>query len=220
MIPTSIDKEDMREIQEEIKEKSIIEDKFEVNEINSVAGVDQAFIEEKKIISGSVVLNCDFSVIDKNYVTRDINFPYISGFLAFREGNSVLESIKKLKIDPDLVILDGSGILHPRKAGLATHIGLNLNKPTIGVIKNPFCGEKERNVKKVGEYSKVKIDKETVGYCFKSKSECNPIYISPGHKISKKTSLKISKYFIKNHKLPEPIRNADNYVNQVKSQII
>jgi deoxyribonuclease V len=194
--------------QERLAKKIVLNDSF--GEIKTIAGVDQAFVGNN-VISGIVVLSYpDLKVIKKKWATKKSDFPYIPGLLTYKEGPSIVEAYKKLKIQPDILIVDGSGIAHPRGIGLASHIGLVLDKPTVGVTKTKLVGEYE----KTKEYSKLIYEGKHVGYILKRK-KYKPIFISPGHKISLETSLKIVRNCLKN-RLPEPIKIAHEYVNEVK----
>jgi len=182
------------------------------------AGVDQAFLDDK-IISAIVVCVTPFmSVLEKKHVIAKIDFPYIPGFLSFREGPPIIKVFKKLQNTPDILLVDGNGILHPRGIGLASHVGLLLNVTSIGVAKSLLCG-KFKKVKGVGSYSPIIYEDRTIGYAYKSKKNCKPIFISPGHRVSFKTSLKIVKECIGKYKLPIPLRLAHFHANEIKMKL-
>ena len=210
-------KEELIEIQEKLKKRIILNDVLP-QEIKTIAGVDQAFLEDR-IISAIVV--CDASsmnVVEKKYVVAKTNFPYISGFLSFREGPAIIKVFKKLQNTSDVLLVDGNGILHPRGVGLASHVGFILNIPTIGIAKSLLCG-KFKKVKDVGSYSPVIYGGKTIGYAYKSKEKCKPIFISPGHKVSLNTSMKMVKECIGKHKLPIPLRLAHIHANEIKMKL-
>ena len=128
-----MDRKDLLEIQKTIASKSITLDRFE--KIKIIGGVDQAFLDDK-IISGIVLLDYNsLEIIDKVYTVMDVDFPYIPGLLAFREAPSIIKAYAELNTKPDLLVVDGCGINHPRFAGLATHVGVELDVPTVGVAK-------------------------------------------------------------------------------------
>ena len=202
-----IDTGKLRAKQIEIIKKLSLKDEFK--KIERIVGFDQAFLNDK-IISAAVV--CDYNsleIIEKKYVVEEVKIPYIPGFLSFREGPAITKAYRKLKTKPDIVMIDGNGILHPIKAGLATHVGIILNTPTIGVAKSLLLG--------VVKNRRVYVDGEVRGYELYTKKGCKPIYVSPGHKISLKTSVKVVKDCVRGHKLPEPLRLAHLYANEVKS---
>ncbi|MCD6558075.1 MAG: deoxyribonuclease V [Candidatus Aenigmarchaeota archaeon] len=197
--------------QKELAEKVITTDNLDIDKIEYIAGVDQAFPDKNSIISGIVVLEYKtLEPIEKVHVKTKASFPYIPGFLSFREGPAILKAYKKLRSEPDVLMIDANGILHPRRIGLASHIGVLLKKPTIGVAKSLLCGEQKGNY--------IIMDDEKIGYVFFSRSGCNPIFISPGHMLSLRSSVKITKNCLAGYKLPEPTRLAHQYVNEIKRE--
>ena len=202
--------EKLKEEQLKLAKKVIISDNFK--KIGKIAGVDQSFVGEN-IVSGIVVCSYkDSEPLEKKYAVIEAKFPYISGFLSYREGPAVVESFNKLEDKPDILLVDGNGILHPRRIGMASHIGILLDMPTIGVAKSLIGG------KIIG--GTVYMEKEARGYELITREHSKPLYISPGHKVSLKTSLEIVKKCIKSpHKLPEPLYLAHRYVNKVKENL-
>ena len=144
-----------------------------------------------------------------------VEFPYIPGLLSFREAPAIIEAFHRLDKKPDLLLIDGCGINHPRFAGLATHVGVLLDIPTIGVAKNILCGS-GAIPGKPGEANLIRYHDREVGYYFKSKKGCRPLIVAPGHKVSLDTALNIVKNCIRKHKLPEPTRLAHLCANKLK----
>jgi len=187
--------------------------------LERLGGVDQAFIKGK-IISGMVVLDySELKVIERAYSIKILNYPYIPTFLTFREGPAIISVFNKTKLKPDLLLVDGAGINHPRKAGLATHIGVALDIPTIGITKSILCGEAEIPFEE-GKASPLVYAEEQVGWLLKSCKKCRPIVIAPGHKVSLSSSLSIAQHCLLGHKLPEPLRLSHIYVNQVRKTLL
>jgi deoxyribonuclease V len=223
--------EELYRIQEEIASKAVIEDKLSLKELKLIAGADQAFFYEskndtenedrqEKIISAVVVLEYpSMRFIDYSYSVMPVDFPYIPGLLSFREAPAIINAFHALKNKnkPDLLVIDGCGINHPRFAGLATHVGVILDVATIGVAKNLLCGKGEVPGEE-GEEHVIKYEGREVGYYLKSQKGCKPIIVAPGHKVSLDTSLKIIKNCLKVHKLPEPTRIAHLYANKIKKE--
>ncbi|HEX54734.1 MAG: deoxyribonuclease V [Candidatus Altiarchaeales archaeon] len=202
-------------IQERLARRVVIEDRIP-EEINTIAGVDQAFINDD-ILSCMVLLEYpDMNIIETKISRIGVEFPYIPGFLAFREAPAILSVYRKLEKKPDILLVDGHGIAHPRGIGIASHVGVLLNKATIGVAKKVLVGNYEIP-ENIGEHKNLIYNGKVVGFVFKSRYRCNPIFISPGHNISLQTSLKITKKCIKNHKLPEPIFLAHRIVNEYRN---
>lgn len=200
----------LKEEQLKLSKKVIISDSFD--ELRLVAGVDCAFNHEK-IIAAIVV--CDYKsleVKEKAFSVADEKIPYIKGFLVYREGPAITEAYNKLQLKPDVLIFDGNGILHPRRCGLASHIGILLDQASIGVAKQLMAGEINGNV--------VYMDKEARAELVVSREHSKPVYVSPGHKISLKTSVEIARKCLKfPHKLPEPLHLAHKYSNQIRDKI-
>lgn len=139
-----------------------------------------------------------------------VKFPYIPGYWAFRELNPMIKQLRRVKQErglPNLIFVDGNGRLHPRKAGLATHLGVVLNHPTIGVAKKLLCGRRTKELDKVGQLEPIRVGDEQLGVAVKTYSPANPIYVSVGHKVSLTEAADLAVKFSK-FKLPEPLRLA------------
>ncbi len=219
-----MDLEKLRRFQEELAKRVVLEDLIKLDELRFVLGVDQSFVGKKqeKVISACVALTFpELKQIDRNVCIEDVNFPYIPTFLMFREGDPAVRAVKpvleKLDRKRTVVIVDGSGIAHPRRCGLATYIALKLRVPTIGVTKRKLYGDVEYP-KEVMEAKPIYDGDEVIGYALKPCKLCKPIFISPGSYVTPKTALEIVKACIKNHKLPEPIRLAHELATRSKSQ--
>ncbi|MBU4501938.1 MAG: endonuclease V [Nanoarchaeota archaeon] len=216
-----IELDKLKETQKKIAQKVSVKDSFKISDIKTVAGFDIAYHDKKVICAGVVVDYKTLEVLDKRYTISDEKFPYIPGFLMFREGPPIVETYQELKIQPDVILIDGGGILHPRKSGIASYVGVSLNKPTIGVIKKLLLGEASEG--------KIYVDKDTIdgkvkelrGERLETKTGARPIFISPGHKISVATSTKIAKNcLVKGRKLPEPLRLAHRYANKAREELV
>jgi len=219
-----MDLEKLRRFQEELAKRVVLKDLIKLDELRFVLGVDQSFVGKKqeKVISACVALTFpELKQIDRNVCIEDVNFPYIPTFLMFREGDPAVRAVKpvleKLDRKRTVVIVDGSGIAHPRRCGLATYIALKLRVPTIGVTKRKLYGDVEYP-KEVMEAKPIYDGDEVIGYALKPCKLCKPIFISPGSYVTPKTALEIVKACIKNHKLPEPIRLAHELATRSKSQ--
>lgn len=203
--------EEMYEIQERVSERAIFED--EHGEVETGAGVDQAFPGDR-VVSCAVSMR-GRSVVERSYVEEEAVMPYVPGLLAFREMPAAMAAVDGLEEQPDALLVDGSGRIHPRFAGLATHLGVALDLPSVGVTKNLLCGETEEPTE-VGEANRVVYEGRLVGYSFLSKERCNPIYVSPGHRYSPEGALRLVRNWLQGHKLPEPIFEADRCVSKIQ----
>ncbi len=195
----------LREYQLKTKEKIILKNKY--NNIRYIGGIDASYKNNKIYV---VLYILDKEKNEEHIIkhSEQIPFPYIPTYLAFRETPAFLKTIKKSKIKPDIILVDGNGILHPKEIGQASQLGVETHIPTIGVAKSLLCGKLENKVTQQKPISKVLKDQKLIGYAYLSSSRAkNPIYISPGHKITSKSSLQIVKKFC-NYKIPKPIRKA------------
>jgi deoxyribonuclease V len=194
-----------------------------------VAGVDQGF-EGDRATSGVVVLRGD-RVVERVHATERTGIPYVPGLLSFREGGAILSAFQRLDTDPDLVFLDGSGRIHFREAGLATHIGVTLDVPTIGVAKSLLCGQPRESLEDplpAGARVPIEADEDVtapngtgIGYAVQTRQYdspnryINPLYVSPGHRVSAATAADLVERFTAGYKLPEPTRLADRYAAEL-----
>ena len=200
----------LKEEQLKLAKKVTLKDSFDNSEL--IAGVDCAYNQYDAI---AAIVVCDYKTMEvkeKVFAVVKAKVPYLKGFLAYREGHAISEAYAKLENKPDLMIFDGNGILHPRRIGLASHMGVLLDIASIGIAKQLLVGEINGN--------KVYVDKEARAELIVTKEHSKPIYISPGHKISLKTSVEIVKHCIKfPHKLPEPLHLAHRYANEIREKI-
>jgi deoxyribonuclease V len=207
-------------LQEKIASRIVLEDRFS-EEV--VVGVDQAFISRKDgkemVVSGAVAFDSSLLPHSKSWAILDTTFPYLPGLLSFREGPAALEAVKRLKARPTILFVDGCGINHPRRAGLASSIGVTLDVPTIGVSKNVLCGSFDPP-DRVGDASPLVYEGECVGHVLFSKKRCRPIVVAPGTRVSVDSALDLARRYLRDHKLPEPCFVAHQHANQVKSRIL
>jgi deoxyribonuclease V len=197
-----------------------------------VAGVDQAFLDDRAV--SVVVVRRGGTVIERAHAVTDLEVPYIPGLLAFREGGPILAAFAELTCDPDLVVFDGSGRIHYRQAGLATHIGVTLDIPSVGVAKGLLCGTPEADVdgRPEGWRTPILADDdvenaepgERIGHALQSRQYdsrpiVNPIYVSPGHRVAVDTATDLVERLCDGYKLPEPTRLADAYADEVKRDV-
>lgn len=228
-----LDREKMEALQKEIADKAVFEDNidFSVDELDeqTVVEIDQAFLEDR-VLSGAVVIK-DGEIIERKYAVEDTLMPYIPGLLAFREGSSIVKVLEKLEHEPDLLVLDGSGRIHFRKAGIATHIGVIFDIPALGIAKNLLCGNPEASTEELEKAEKVPIYADNqmdvegvIGYAVQTKHydsyRINPVYVSPGHKLSEETAAELALEAVEDYKLPRPTYEADKYVGEVKEEIL
>ncbi|OKS86760.1 deoxyribonuclease V [Mucilaginibacter polytrichastri] len=186
--------------------------------IRIIGGADISFNKYSEIVYAGIILlkYPEMTVISHASVVSRTSFPYISGLLAFREVPALLEVWNKLDIKPDLLVLDGQGIAHERRLGIATHFGLVTDVPTIGSAKSRLRGKYAEPANEVFAQSPMYDRDEVIGTALRTKRNCNPIFISPGHRISMEQSVEVIKNCIRGYRIPEPTRHAHLLVNKVR----
>ena len=191
------------ELQNEFSKKVITHDYLNNNNISNVCGIDVSYKDLNAFCSAVIVNKNTLEIIEIVNEKSIISYPYIPGLFMLREGEPLLKIVRLLKNLFDVLLIDGHGILHPRKCGLASYVGLMIDKPTIGVAKNLLCGS-------ILENNYIEFNKTILGYRLKNNRK--DIYISVGHKISLETSIDIVKKLTKKSEfIPEPLRIADIY---------
>ena len=186
--------------------------------IETIAGCDISFDKFSPILhAGIVVLRLpSLEVVEKSGVEMETQFPYIPGLLSFREMPPLLEAWAKLKTEPDAVMLDGQGIAHPRRFGIAAHFGLVVDRPAFGCAKSVLVGTFETPVPERGNWTPLLHKGETVGAAVQTKNEVNPVYVSPGHKIDLAGAIQLALQCDGGYRVPEPTRRAHLLVNQLR----
>lgn len=201
--------EEATAIQEELRGQVIVKD--DLPQVRYVAGVDAGYQEQEQQTQAAVVVLSfpDLQLCDQAIARCPTQFPYIPGFLSFREVPAVLEALEQLTIMPDLLLCDGQGLAHPRRFGIACHLGVLTNLPTIGVAKSRFIGTHEVLPPERGSWQPLLDQGETVGAVLRSRSQVNPLYISIGHRISLLTALDYVLRCTPQYRLPETTRMSD-----------
>ena len=201
--------EEATAIQNQLSGEIITSD--QLGEVKYVAGVDVGF-EDNYAISRAAVAVLSFpelQLIEQAIARRPTNFPYIPGFLSFREVPVVLDALSQIKITPDLILCDGQGIAHPRRFGLACHLGLLITVPTIGVAKSRLIGQHEELPPEKGNWQPLRHRGEVIGAVVRSRTGVKPLYVSPGHRISLPTAIDYVLRCTPKYRLPETTRWAD-----------
>ncbi|SMP07158.1 Endonuclease V [Desulfurobacterium pacificum] len=197
--------------------------------VNFIAGCDLTFLNPYKTpttgIGAFVVLSFpDLEVVERVYAVMNVNIPYVPGFLAFREIPLLLRTFRKLKNKPDVVIVDGHGIAHPRRLGIAAHFGVVTGIPAIGCAKKPLYGEFEEPCNEKGCYSPIKAPDtgKVLGYVLRSRENVKPVYISPGNLVDSKSALDLMLKIVdrSKYRIPEPTRLAHNYLQEVRKSLV
>ena len=200
-----------------MSEKIIFEDKLPKT-LHSVAGVDTAYADDVSIGTVAVLDYTSLELIEKQTALCKTPFPYVSTLLSFREMRPAVLCIRRLNTDPDLFLVDGHGFAHPYHCGFASHLGLVLGKPTIGVAKSRLIGE-VKSVRSDIDADLIMHGQKVIGAAVTTKSGCRPVYVSVGHMVSLKTAVKIVKDCVKNNRIPEPVLAAHTSATREKRKI-
>lgn len=196
-------------IQQQLAKEVITSD--ELGTIQYVAGVDAGFQDSGSITRAAVVVLSfpDLQLQEQAIASRPTTFPYVPGFLSFREVPTVLDALEKLTITPDLILCDGQGIAHPRRFGIACHLGLLIDIPTIGVAKSLLVGKHEELPVERGAWKPLLHRRETIGAALRTRMKVKPVYVSSGHRVSLLTAIDYVMRCTTKYKLPETTRLAD-----------
>jgi deoxyribonuclease V len=196
-------------VQNELRAKVRLEDDFDV--IRTIAGVACSYNIQTNI-SRAVIVVMDYKTmeIETSVIAHaPTTCPYIPGFLSFREIPVIQQALETLKEKPDLLMVDGQGVAHPRRLGIAAHLGVLTDIPAIGVAKSRLTGRYEEPGPHKGDTSLLMDKMERIGTVLRSKDKTNPLFISPGHRVSHETALSITLRCLMKYRLPEPTRMAD-----------
>lgn len=187
---------------------------------NLIAACDVSFDVGGEILFAAIVVldRKDFSVVEEVTVQDQVTFPYVPGLLSFRELPILIKGFAQLAVKPDLVICDGQGIAHPRRLGIASHLGLWLGIPTVGSAKNILCGKYDEPEIPKGSKSPIIHHKEIIGYAVRSRAQVKPIFISPGHLADLDSSVEMVMSLTDKYRIPVPIRHVHNLSNAVRKK--
>jgi len=207
---------DAKKVQLELKKKLKIRplDKLPIY----IAGVDASFTENRIIAAACLYKLPDLVCNEHADSIETVSFPYVPGYLSFREGPAIIHAIRKLSIMPDLILFDGQGIAHPESMGIASHIGVLLNIPSIGCAKSRLIGTYTMPDERKGSYSSLIYKNKIVGSVVRTRYQVKPVFISPGHLIDLKGAIDIVLKCTGKYRLPEPIRRADRLTRDLKHQ--
>lgn len=192
-----------------------------VGPVRTVAGVDCAFFAGgRQIVAAAVLMDAaTMKAIASAYAVAAVRMPYVPGLLSFREAPTQLQAIDRLGARPDLLLVDGAGRAHPRQLGIASHLGLWLGVPTVGVAKSRLCGRHRPVGRRRGCCVQLIDGGEVVGCVLRSRDDVKPLYVSVGHLITLREAGKWALRAAKGFRLPEPIRAADRMAGELKRRL-
>ena len=207
-----VDLDKLEDIQEKLAKQVDVSAKFDSSKIKYIAGFDVAFFDDKAVCAVVVFDAVTKQPVEKKYSVNTALMPYIPGFLAFREGPLIIQVYYDLENEPDVLMIDGHGIAHQKKCGLATFVGLELHKPTIGVGRSLLVGEIRDD--------KIFVDDELRGATVKTRAFARPVFVSPGNLIDVESASElVKKWVFPPHKLPEPLHAAHKFAKKTAIQL-
>jgi len=204
------------QIQQELRNKIVLK-KLD-KDIQYIAGTDISLNLDSDIAYAGIIV-LDYGTLQPvAYAAAmgKIDFPYIPGLLSFREIPALMQAWEQLPVQPDVVMVDGHGIAHPRRMGIATHFGLVIDTPTLGCAKKILTGKYAMPLPEKGSYSEIKSREEVLGYALRTRTNVKPVFVSPGHLITHIESLQIAQHCAVKYRLPEPTRLAHQLVNRLR----
>lgn len=186
-------------------------------DVRLVAGVDVSYATDESLVVGAaIVLDlATLRVVETATARRPVEFPYIPGLLALREIPALLDALAALTTEPDVIVCDGYGVAHPRRFGLACHLGVLIDRPAFGVAKTAFVGEYTEPGSERGEASALVDDGETVGRVLRTQRAVKPVFVSTGHRIDLATATELTLALAADYRLPETTRQADQLSRRV-----
>ena len=191
-----------------------------IRKVRSVAGADVSYSRRGgEGIAAMVVFSYpDLDLMDEAFARGEVSFPYIPGLLSFREAPLLIEAFQRLQCIPDVVLYDGQGIAHPRSLGLASHMGLLLELPSVGCAKKKLVGDFEEVGLQPGSTTPIKIEGKIIGAVIRTRRGVKPVFVSPGHLIDLESSIELVLKTCRGFRLPEPIRRAHLMVKRIRSR--
>jgi deoxyribonuclease V len=215
MHPWDVGTEEALAIQRRLRPLVRQEGSLALDDIRTVAGVDVSYGEVGR--AAVVVLSFPaLEVLEEVAIEGAARFPYVPGLLSFREGPLALSALERVQTRPDVLMFDGQGYAHPRRLGLASHLGVYLDMPSIGVAKSRLVGTYAEPGPNIGDRSPLVHRGETVGVVLRTKPRTNPLFVSAGHKLDLETAVAVVLRSLRGYRLPEPTRLADKLTKSGK----
>jgi len=207
-------------IQEELRGRLILRADGLPDPLRTVAGADISYDRGSDLFFAAVVLMNypELTLLEEATFSARVSFPYIPGLLSFREGPPLIAAFAKLNQPPDLILFDGQGIAHPRGIGLASHLGLILDRPAIGCAKSRLVGTHEPVGEKRGEWTELTHQEKKVGAVLRTRDRVKPIFVSPGHRVDLERAMALVLACCRGYRIPEPTRRAHRTVNRLRME--
>ncbi|WP_328941646.1 endonuclease V [Streptomyces sp. NBC_00250] len=201
-----------RAVQQELRGRLVRDEEGPAVGEGHVTGLDVAYDDERDLVAAAaVVLDArTLEVVEETTAVGRVSFPYVPGLLAFREIPTVLAALDRLTVDPGLLVCDGYGVAHPRRFGLASHLGVLTGRPSIGVAKNPFTFTYEQPGPARGDFAPLMAGGEEVGRALRTQAGVKPVFVSVGHRVSLAQACAHSLHLSPRYRIPETTRHADS----------
>ena len=212
--PWDLQPQDAIALQTSLAQKLKKTSNIKFTDIKTVAGLDTHYHKSMATAAVVVFKLSELRAVESATVVRSVGYPYIPGLLAFREGPVLLQALDKLKSFPDLLMFDGQGIAHPRRFGIASHLGLLVDIPSIGCAKSKLSGQYDEPGTEKGNYSHLIDRGETIGAAVRTRRGVKPVYVSVGNAVNLQDSIHIVLTCCRGYRLPEPIRRADSLARE------
>ena len=212
------DATDAKKIQETLRHHCILERTIDICEIRHVAGADAAYHEDTLYAAVVVMTFPGLKVVEKSWVERDVPFPYIPGLLAFREGPAIVDAFGCLTTEPDLLFINGHGYAHPKRFGIASHVGVVLDVPSVGVAQRLLTGNATSPGTARGSTGPVIDNSEVIGMAVRTIQGAKPVFVSAGHKVDLAQAVDMAQKTSITHRITEPVWQADRVSRQCRDK--
>jgi deoxyribonuclease V len=216
--PLDVSVPEAREWQERLRRLVSTENRLRLDRLRLVAGTDISYLRESRLALGAVVLMRypSMEVLEMTASAVQVSFPYVPGLLSFRELPALLPALEALEGRPQLVLVDGQGLAHPKRFGLASHLGVLLDVPTVGCAKSRLVGEAGEPGGKVGDWVPLLHEGDTVGAVLRTREKVKPLYVSIGHMVDLPTAVEAVLSCLRGTRLPEPQKRAHSLTVELK----
>lgn len=214
--PWEVTPAEARQIQVELRAR--VERADRLPPLRHIAGADMAIDTHRGVAFAGVIVYrfAQMEEVERVWVRRPLTFPYVPGLLSFREAPALLDAFEKLRHDADAIFLDGQGYAHPRRFGLACHVGVLLDRPAIGCAKSRLIGSHREPARAAGKWAPLRDAGETIGAVLRTRRGVRPIYVSTGHRVSLPRAIELVLAVCDGFRIPRPTRDADHFVEAVK----
>ncbi|MEV0452638.1 endonuclease V [Streptomyces sp. NPDC050600] len=216
------DEEAARAVQQELRGRLVTADEGPGPGTGNITGLDVAYDDERDLVAAAAVVldGRTLEVVEETTAVGRVSFPYVPGLLAFREIPTVLAALGRLTADPGLLVCDGYGLAHPRRFGLASHLGVVTGRPSIGVAKNPFTFTYEQPGTARGAFTDLIAEGETVGRALRTRAGVKPVFVSVGHRVSLESACAHTLHLTPRFRLPETTRHADSLCRRALAEAL